>query len=1767
MKQKLRNAWIASRVLFSVMTALIVVCMALTVSAANVLGETTMTYDFTTYTSSNNAISDGWSTEGEVPSGATRKGVIVSSGGFVGVGDYVTREGFGLYENLVLVYNIPENDRICLSEYDKISFTRKLANDTDFLVSGAKYSVILTLDTGDSVTVTLPWYTSDVDTAEAVIEKDLQTEFESLPTTAKLVKISFVPYVNTDDFRPETAVENNLLVQFLVGNFVFKKAVDMPVLEAVEDTYDGLQNLKHNGAITGLNPDYRYEYKLTYASEWTSVNDVSRIDGLTGAAYLVRRVADADSGLEHSEPVVVNVPKTVNNGLSYTKNEVSYGKLVSKKSMYPVIGTWTYGNNNIYDASGSLTAYVDLANLTGVATGVDYPQIEGAYYRRNVYKFEYALTADEQIDISKSSITFNTRYAGTNFPYSSYQEVSGIMFIYVSGNDEPYRLTNIRHNGSEKNYVFNLSRTFPDAEGYIERIVYYPLYDQLTPACNSNSYMQISNLVISQIPKAVKPGLFVVDLEDGSFKICGLKMVAQYEISYDKGETWELLPKGITSIDNCGVGTYYIRQAGDKTYFPSDPAVIVINARRDAPEGLSLSGTSIVGLDPEKQYEYAPYSFAGDMIFTKVESGATSIDSLTSGMWAVRYPEEEGYLAGDIAAIFIDGSSTKGKVTPVSQDKLSTDRGFATGEFRSDLRAVSQYGTTDPRSLVMYEGWGRTTDMSVNETLNLNYTFTSEQVFDIKQLHQFTYKAGFQGCGLYLNGGSLTGFQNKIRFYVVGSDVEYYDVYSPWTYAYDKGKMTFNVADALPADAHGYVVAYSFFYYGKWPEITSILSSGVPYPRFYVYDLTLRSKVAAPKPVAQYNASGTFTISGLSASNSHGYSSDGKTFIELPSGTTSFEVKSPGTYYVYAENYYGQKSELAVVEARIDSSAAVTGLKVLGNTITGFTPNLHYEYRKYSLSGSGEYTKLAQGATTLDNLSAGLWEIRYVTPTNNSKSSYYLVYGENNGTIAFNALYKKGGDVWGGEKDFVSGRWTSSKDECYLNSTTAVTSVRLATIWKSSLEKEELESFYYSYQFTDDEIISATDIKPITYYFGFAGGNPYSKPALSRVRYYVVGSDVEYYDTLATPTKMGAATVSNLLSTHPDANGYVVAIRVWPCIEFPSDTTLQDNTNRYPVLRFNVQATGETDPRLMARINLGQIIPQGLSAERTDANLYQNYKITGLLENKAYEYSCDGENWIQVEAGATEISSIPGGRYYVRFAATANDEASEAVEVITPSMTPAFITREYSNYPYAVSQEFTEGLWTNYPAGWDQTNEPVSYIGSNVALNTVKYAYTFLPEHRFTVNEYPIFTLDFNNSLVNMTNSTGIISGALAEVDIYFVGSEEPYTVSGEWKGNDVGADGYTPNRILVDLLGLDAEMGEKTVRAMVIRPYSNITSAPSSYGENAYINFKLFNIGFYSTMDNVAAITSDTHKQVNEFVAISLENVPKTATVGDSIGDRIVIKANYSDGTYDIIAHENAQLDIPVLDNPGVYTVSVSYRGTSAEAEIIVDIDVESIEIYTLPTKTVYYVGEMLELDGISFKYVTADGETVISSDNYEAEIQLFETAGAYTIPVKYCGTILNVNVTVLPEGSGLVIGESSAWSFNANTKKLYINAENVTVADVIAAFAQTSAQIALYNRVGEDITADTEALVGTGFMVATIVDGQRADFANVILSGDVNGNGRIDTNDYILIKRAYLNTVVISEGSDTFTAADVNGNGVIDTNDYLKIKNHYRGVLNLFN
>ena len=114
-----------------------------------------------------------------------------------------------------------------------------------------------------------------------------------------------------------------------------------------------------------------------------------------------------------------------------------------------------------------------------------------------------------------------------------------------------------------------------------------------------------------------------------------------------------------------------------------------------------------------------------------------------------------------------------------------------------------------------------------------------------------------------------------------------------------------------------------------------------------------------------------------------------------------------------------------------------------------------------------------------------------------------------------------------------------------------------------------------------------------------------------------------------------------------------------------------------------------------------------------------------------------------------------------------------------------------------------------------------------------------------------------------------------------------------------------------------------------------------------------------------------------------------------------------------------------------------------------------------------------------------------------------------------------------------------------------------NTTVSSLKKSF---TGNVAFLDKDGK--TLSSAATVGTGCKVAVLVDGKITDKADVIIKGDVSGDGKIDPLDYMLVKRSFLKTYDLS--GNYLKAALVSEREELSIADYTIIK---RVVLGLYN
>ncbi len=87
---------------------------------------------------------------------------------------------------------------------------------------------------------------------------------------------------------------------------------------------------------------------------------------------------------------------------------------------------------------------------------------------------------------------------------------------------------------------------------------------------------------------------------------------------------------------------------------------------------------------------------------------------------------------------------------------------------------------------------------------------------------------------------------------------------------------------------------------------------------------------------------------------------------------------------------------------------------------------------------------------------------------------------------------------------------------------------------------------------------------------------------------------------------------------------------------------------------------------------------------------------------------------------------------------------------------------------------------------------------------------------------------------------------------------------------------------------------------------------------------------------------------------------------------------------------------------------------------------------------------------------------------------------------------------------------------------------------------------------------------LVGTGATINLYSGNVLMDTVTVVVLGDVDGNAKVNSTDYMRIKSAFLNSFTL--GTAETSAADVDENNKIDSTDYMRIKSQFLGTYDLY-
>ncbi len=246
------------------------------------------------------------------------------------------------------------------------------------------------------------------------------------------------------------------------------------------------------------------------------------------------------------------------------------------------------------------------------------------------------------------------------------------------------------------------------------------------------------------------------------------------------------------------------------------------------------------------------------------------------------------------------------------------------------------------------------------------------------------------------------------------------------------------------------------------------------------------------------------------------------------------------------------------------------------------------------------------------------------------------------------------------------------------------------------------------------------------------------------------------------------------------------------------------------------------------------------------------------------------------------------------------------------------------------------------------------------------------------------------------------------------------------------------------------------------------------------------------------------------------------------------------------IVAYDNQD---PVISD--IEITNVSTLGYTVSCKITDNWGLKNI---AFPTWTVKNDQDDLFRDFFNTQQGTRDGDIYyfrVNSSDHNNETGQYIT---HIYATDLAGTRINVhcdivNVTGSPSEQIVVSSDSSYLKEGVYIKNVK---PDTTTNSFLNEFASSS--LSVYDKNG--IEMDGKAYVGTGSVLKLYKGSTLRDFMTLIVSGDANGDGEVNSTDFIMVKSAFLEIYTLE--SYQKLATDMDSNDKLNATDYMKIKEY---------
>jgi len=184
---------------------------------------------------------------------------------------------------------------------------------------------------------------------------------------------------------------------------------------------------------------------------------------------------------------------------------------------------------------------------------------------------------------------------------------------------------------------------------------------------------------------------------------------------------------------------------------------------------------------------------------------------------------------------------------------------------------------------------------------------------------------------------------------------------------------------------------------------------------------------------------------------------------------------------------------------------------------------------------------------------------------------------------------------------------------------------------------------------------------------------------------------------------------------------------------------------------------------------------------------------------------------------------------------------------------------------------------------------------------------------------------------------------------------------------------------------------------------------------------------------ENDPLLNATLHTAQPVLTGISILNQPSKTEywVGESLDTTgLTLTVTYSDGSTETLT-EGFNVSGFNSTTAGTKTVSVTFKGKIATFTVTVDVPtVTDITIKNQPTKTKYWIGESLDITGLTLTATYSDGSTKTITEGFTVSEFSSTTVGSKTVTVTYNDKTAIFDVVVLLGGT---CGDNLAWSLDS--------------------------------------------------------------------------------------------------------------------------------------